>query len=268
LKKVLKLIDEKYNETISRAEIENTSHYSYRNTQRLFKQNYKETISNFQKRLKLENAYKKLLFTSDSISNIAFEVGYENQSSFCKAFKKQFNLSPLAARKQKRVIFNTPLNTEIQCHSTIDYRIEYKTPMNVFYTTLLTHNYDNKAINDLWDNSSISLNNGKDLQCFGLIIDEPLISKNTHCRYEVCMSEKPNSDEYLSKIIFGRKYIVFKHSGGYDSIENTYNKIYHALVNDLNYELDNSPIIEHYIVNDLHTSNQEEFITEILLALK
>ncbi|MGY0036232.1 hypothetical protein [Pedobacter sp. NJ-S-72] len=42
--------------------------------------------------MKLENVYKKLIYTCDPITNISYAVGFDNLQSFSKSFKKQFNV--------------------------------------------------------------------------------------------------------------------------------------------------------------------------------
>ena len=107
MEQILKYIDDNYRYQISKKEVETLVYCSQRNSQRLFKRFFNETISSFQKRVKLENAYKKLVYTSENIKNIAYDVGYGNQSSFAKAFQKYFGLSPSEARKGRFNLFKS-----------------------------------------------------------------------------------------------------------------------------------------------------------------
>jgi AraC-like DNA-binding protein len=68
----------------------------------LFKQHLGETIFNYAQRLKMEQA-KKLLETTDiSVTEIAFDVGYEYSSNFTTAFRRHFGVTPRAARDAAR----------------------------------------------------------------------------------------------------------------------------------------------------------------------
>ena len=62
---------------LSVKELEDISHYSYRNIQRIFKYSCGETIGAFQQRLKVENAYKRILYTQENLTSIAIEVGFD-----------------------------------------------------------------------------------------------------------------------------------------------------------------------------------------------
>ncbi len=101
----MRYIEKHYNENLFIEKLEQLSNYSYRNTQRIFKGIFNELIEAFQKRLKLENAYKKLIYTNESISSIAYAVGFDSLQSFSKFFKKQFAHSPSDARDEKASIF-------------------------------------------------------------------------------------------------------------------------------------------------------------------
>lgn len=64
----------------------------------IFKQHLGETIFNFTQRMRMEHA-KTLLETTDaSVTEIAFDVGYEYSSNFTTAFRRHFGITPRAAR--------------------------------------------------------------------------------------------------------------------------------------------------------------------------
>ena len=63
-----------------------------------FKQLFGQTIFDFTQNIRMDKA-KKLLETSDkSITEIAFEVGYEYSSNFTTAFKRRFGVPPLGGQ--------------------------------------------------------------------------------------------------------------------------------------------------------------------------
>ena len=93
-------MEKNYDQPVSVKELEDISHYSYRNIQRIFKYSCGETIGAFQQRLKVENAYKRILYTQENLTSIAIEVGFANIASFSKAFKQHFGISPKAAKQK------------------------------------------------------------------------------------------------------------------------------------------------------------------------
>lgn len=68
----------------------------------LFKQQVGETIFNFTQRLKMERAKEMLETTDVSVTEIAFDVGYEYSSNFTTAFRRHFGITPKAARDAMR----------------------------------------------------------------------------------------------------------------------------------------------------------------------
>ena len=74
--------------------------YSEFHFQRLFRAYVGESVYSFRKRLLLERAVKRLQYSEKSITQIAYESGYDNQSSFNKSFKKMFKHSPTEVRQK------------------------------------------------------------------------------------------------------------------------------------------------------------------------
>ena len=263
MEKILKYIDENYADTITKDDIGEIMNCSQRNTQRLFKRFFGETVNSFQKRLKLENAYKKLVYSKETIKNIAYDVGYENQSTFSKAFLKHFQITPTEARNNKQLLFKQFIKQTEAYKKKIDSEVVYIPPKPVFYKLIMTDNYSNKVINDLWDN--LDEKNDENINFYGLILDQPLISGKTKCRYEACVDVPQNSQDFLTKKIFGAKYLKCTHFGAFNSIEDTYRQMFYNWVYQFNYEIDNGPIIEHYIEDH---GNEDGYRTEIYVPLK
>jgi AraC-like DNA-binding protein len=61
-----------------------------------FKQLFGETIADFCRRMRLEEARKMLLAERRSIAEVAMAVGYQHQSSFTTAFSAHFGIPPKA----------------------------------------------------------------------------------------------------------------------------------------------------------------------------
>jgi len=60
---------------------------------------YGVNLSSFILQLRIQKAARLLKETQDSITNIAKQVGYENQSKFAAVFKKNYGLAPLEYRR-------------------------------------------------------------------------------------------------------------------------------------------------------------------------
>ncbi|WP_214226334.1 AraC family transcriptional regulator [Pedobacter sp. B4-66] len=265
---IIKYIEEHYHQNISIQKLEHISNYSYRNVQRVFKAIFRESLGAFQKRLKLENAYKKLIYTSDTITDISYAVGFDSLQSFSKAFKKQFKVSPIQARTEKLTVFENFINNHSEEDRNINYELVFLKEMKVFYIGIQTKNYNGIEIESLWDKIDTVTGKDKETAYFGIIVDQPLITNKLKCRYEACIDKELPSKEFLSTHIFGGRYAKYIHKGSYGSIEDTYRQIYKDWLFNSILEFDSSPIIEHYRRNNYNTENMNDYITEILIPIK
>lgn len=68
---------------------------------------YGQNISIYLREIRMQRAAELLTTTNLSVSEIAEQVGYLNQSKFSSAFKKQFNASPLEFKRRKNLERNT-----------------------------------------------------------------------------------------------------------------------------------------------------------------
>jgi AraC-like DNA-binding protein len=64
-----------------------------------FKQIFGQTIFDFTQNLRMDEAKRLLETTERSITEVAFDVGYEYSSNFTTAFKRRFGITPSVARE-------------------------------------------------------------------------------------------------------------------------------------------------------------------------
>lgn len=264
---VLNLIENKYDQYISIKELEEVSNYSYRNIQRIFKYTCGETIGAYQQRLKVENAYKLILYTKSSLTAVALQVGFSNLASFSKAFKLYFGISPKEARLNKESLFIEKCLVPVVSGERLNPEITYIKPLKIYYESTTTP-YVNEDIEGLWENFIKHDFQDRNTEYFGIIADEPLIKEELSCRYDACSSQPSKLTKLPSKTIFGARYAQFIHKGKYETIDETYRKIYAGWILDSDLEFAYTPIIEKYIKHTDNTNHEDEQLTAILLPLK
>ncbi|MCW3465692.1 AraC family transcriptional regulator [Chitinophaga nivalis] len=265
--KMLSYIEENYDQAISVKELERISHYSYRNIQRIFKYACHETIGAYQKRLRLENAFKKILYTKDNLISIALDVGFANQASFSKAFKQQFGISPREAKYQKEPLFAQAKITAIAPDQQLKPDIIYLSPITVYYQSAFI-NYTHEEVETAWEQFLQHDIPPAGTEFYGIIADEPLIREQLTCRYDTCYVSQTINSQLPSKKIPGGRYAQFAHHGAYETIEDTYGKIYAGWILDTELEFAHTPIIEKYVKHPDNTTDTEELLTYIWLPLK
>ncbi|MEO1051201.1 MAG: AraC family transcriptional regulator [Bacteroidota bacterium] len=279
LKQVRSFVEANFKREISTGEIADIAFYSYRNINRVFKAVYKEPIGSFIKRLQIEDLAKEVLYTEKSITEIAYDAGYNDLQAFNKAFKSWYDCSPMQFRKQGQAAelkwwkFNEEkMKEEI---SQLSYREESIPDLNVLslpyqgsykteiieqhWQVLLEYADQNKLLND-------------ETLYFGEVLDDEEIAQPDKCRYN-CNLTLPEGVKIEPKgfmevrVIPGHKYAVFTHQGSYDNLDKTYELIYAQWLMEQAFELVDKPVLEFYMNDELHTP-QSELLTEIYVPIQ
>nr|WP_295863838.1 AraC family transcriptional regulator [uncultured Chitinophaga sp.] len=263
----LHFIEEHYHRLISIKELEQVSHYSYRNIQRIFKYTCGETIGAYQQRLKVENAYKMILYTRETLSSIALEVGFANVASFSKAFRQHFGMAPSEARERKLPLLARAEIVPLETEERLMPEIIYVPPVTVYYQSAFI-DYNHEEVEALWERLMAHQFTAPGTEFYGIVADEPLIRESLKCRYDACASRQAEKGELPSKTIPAGRYACFMHYGSYETIEDTYRKIYAGWILDTRLEFAPTPIIEKYIKHPDNTTAVEEQETAIWLPLQ
>ena len=278
-KKLLAYLDEHLNAEVNIEKIEEISHYSYRNINRIFEAIHHETIGKYVKRLRLEKAAQFLKYSNLGISQIAYQVGFEDRSAFSKAFKKRYNASPKNFRLNSESAVKDiqqqmdPLGNSRR--EKLQYEIEYLPDFQYVFLECRGNYYDLDALNAHWqtflqftDNQGLLT---KDSILMTEIIDDIEISDELHSRYRhALILEKPLDFEppgqYRVKAHGRQKYAKFTHQGSAESSIDFYQEIYAFWMTDVGLELADAPILEFYPNFDEDLA-EDSLITEIYIAV-
>lgn len=258
-------IQDNYNQPLAITKLEQLSCYSYRNLQRIFKSAYGETIGAYQSRLKCDHAFRKILFTHASIADIALEVGYADLQALRKAFKKRYGFPPSEARQNKASLILEDL-PQIELGTAPVMEIITRESCQVYYLSKRT-NYDTLVIDELWDELLQHEFESGEMECLGLLNDEPLITDGILCRYDAAVTQADKARILPQKLLPASTYARFTHKGDYQSIEATYDAIFRDWILQTDLELSSEPIIEQYVITDEHTDDPEKYLTYILIPL-
>lgn len=72
--------------------------------QRLFRITFGMTIAEYVRYRKMQRAAELLCDTDRKVCDIAYDVGFEHESSFIRSFKREFGVTPHEARKTPNCI--------------------------------------------------------------------------------------------------------------------------------------------------------------------
>lgn len=88
--------------TITLDELSKRMYMATREMQRFLEKNYHKSFIELKTEARMSYAINKLLYSNDSISDIATQLGYQTPEHFSYAFKKYFNKTPLKYRKENK----------------------------------------------------------------------------------------------------------------------------------------------------------------------
>lgn len=267
---------------------------------RIFKSIAGETLYDFIQRVRLEKSCAMLAAKSDvKIIHIAMSCGFSTASSFSKAFKKHFKVSPSDYRNKyflanhKNEISNrkngthdgkvgkermTPveyisdseleilLNRRKSMHVRIEnlpaYRIAYMRQIGSYGSNniQLMQKLKKWAITrDLLTDTSIIL---------GIAHDDPEVTPSEKCRYDCCivLSDKYDLEKDMNEAMLpGGQYAIFSVEHTAEAIGKAWHEIFSIWLPDSSYQIDDRPLFERFIGTALSV---EPDSCEICIPLK
>ncbi len=102
LKTIFSFITERYSDQISLEDIAESVHLSRSECCRLFKKAVNQNLFQYLMNYRINKAVDYLLYTDDSIANVAYSVGFNSQSYFTKCFSAVKSITPSRLRTQFR----------------------------------------------------------------------------------------------------------------------------------------------------------------------
>ena len=270
INKVVAYINNHLDETLDLKTLANEAALSDFHFHRIFKALKGEAIGGYITRLRLEATARLLRYTSLTIEEIAFNIGYETPASLSKAFKKQYGISPTEYRTNK--------DTYIMKKEIINPDLALKTPKivtlepkNLIYVAL-TGAYGSldygKAYEQLWAVIKAQKLFTKGIESICISYDDPKITEGSLQRSDVCLAiHKPATpqDEVSCKTLAGGKYAVFFYQGSYENLSQVYDTAVRWVI-DHQYTLREEPFFEKYL-NDARRTPKEKLKTEIYIPI-
>lgn len=98
LKPVIRYLEQNYNTPFNLEEVANKALLSPYHFHRVFKAVTGETLNDYLRRLRLQQAAMDLFYKKPTITEVALEYGFSSSQSFAKAFRRHFDLSPSELR--------------------------------------------------------------------------------------------------------------------------------------------------------------------------
>ncbi len=245
---------------------------------RIFKDEFGKNIYESIKSIRLEKAANLLITNKYStITNIANMTGYSSQTSFLRAFKERFLMTPKMWKSGGyKEYSNKNVSEIININETIDFsKIEpsiVKMPeIKAYY---IRHQGYDKSIKKTWAKLQtwIYTNDIKEYKQLALHHDNPIITPLEQCQYIALVSiENKNEDlENLSLPTLNIPkgiYAKFSLNGRYGDVIKLIQWVYHTWLIESGYETTPNPSYTIYHKNHF-LSSDEEFILDYYLPIK
>jgi len=270
INKVVAYINNHLDETLDLKTLANEAALSDFHFHRIFKALKGEAIGGYITRLRLEATARLLRYTSLTIEEIAFNIGYETPASLSKAFKKQYGISPTEYRTNKDtyIMKKEIINPDLALKTP---KIVILEPKNLIYVAL-TGAYGSldygKAYEQLWAVIKAQKLFTKGIESICISYDDPKITEGSLQRSDVCLAiHKPATpqEEVSCKTLAGGKYAVFFYQGSYENLSQVYDTAVRWVI-DHQYTLREEPFFEKYL-NDARRTPKEKLKTEIYIPI-
>jgi len=270
INKVVAYINNHLDETLDLKKLANEAALSDFHFHRIFKALKGEAIGGYITRLRLEATARLLRYTTLTIEEIAFNIGYETPASLSKAFKKQYGISPTEYRTNKDtyIMKKEIINPDLALKAPKIVTLE---PKNLIYVAL-TGAYGSldygKTYEQLWAVIKAQKLFTKGIESICISYDDPKITEGSLQRSDVCLAiHKPatSQEEVSCKTLAGGKYAVFFYQGSYENLSQVYDTAVRWVI-DHQYTLREEPFFEKYL-NDARRTPKEKLKTEIYIPI-
>jgi AraC family transcriptional regulator len=246
---------------------------------RIFKEEFGKNIYESIKSIRLQKA-SNLLITNkySTITDIANMTGYSSQTSFLRAFKQRFNMTPKqwkngGDKEYSNIILQDSLSA---ISSTADFsnlkaQIVKMPELTGFY---IRHQGYDRSIKDTWEKLQtwIYTNDISNYKQIGLHHDNPIITPLKQCQY-IAMVVVENENKLLENIslptltIPKGVYAKFSIEGKYGDVLKLIQWIYNSWLGNSGYETSTNPSYAIYTKNHF-LSEDEKFSLEYYLPIR
>lgn len=230
VKRILKVviyIDENIDEDLSIERLAKIACYSPFHFHRIFQAIVGETVHSYVKRLRMQTAAAKLRYSDLPITDIALDASFETPSAFTKAFKQFMGASPKNYRSLHAVL--TQKIKELPMIKPD--KIEKSLPNLNLHFIRRYGNYIQSST-DAWKAMFDFIHKNhlepSKIRYFGISHDDPQITDEDKLRYDaaILIQENKEEGEVGRQVLKGGKYSIFTHLGSYESLMETFNRIF------------------------------------------
>ncbi|MGP8305751.1 AraC family transcriptional regulator [Vibrio sp. YIC-376] len=265
---VLFYIHQDISRELSATQLSDVAAYSEQHFHRVFKQVVGESIHQYIRRTRMEYAANQLMFdTKSSVLEIANKCGFSSVSSFSRAFKTTFDMSPGAWRKHDLKVADKPYLKDPEVAAGYDRVATRALPAPKImevpqrFAAYVRHEGYNRSIRNAWlVLKAWAESEKRDFSVqYGLHHSNPAWVELDKCRYVACLAiDNPLKVRGVVNqlVIPGGLHAVFHLEGEYGELLPQISQIMELWLPTSGFKLRSTPAYVHYHKN--HFLNQEE----------
>lgn len=238
-----------------------------------------EPLGAFVTRLRVEKAARLLRYSAQSVSQIAYAVGYGTPSSLSKVFRRFYGISPTQYRNRKDHVIMKPV--ELRPELSVEARVESLNEKTVLYVSL-SGEYGSLDFPGAWGRLWAYVRRHGLAPCVQehlcVYHDDPKVTEQERLRTDVCLSLESDPRSGLRpdarpeggigiKTIAGGRYAVFRYRGPYADLGAVYDTIYGRWIPERGWTLRDAPAFENYL-NHPDRTPPGELLTEICVPVE
>lgn len=227
---VLGYIEENLDKRLLLSKLAKIAHISPYYFHRLFHAHLSISPRKYIQYARLIKSAKLLRYSDLSITDIAFNLGYEEASSFTRAFQQSTGKSPRTYRRETQqrlqLINQSILSPKVAFKPEYVYREE----QTVYFRRKLG-DYQVTVLEGLREcQNEFCLKKAEFLICYGIALDDPLTIPREECRFDICVM--PSSvikyrGLWGQRKLQGGKYALFIHRGPFFELEKTFTNLFY-----------------------------------------
>ncbi len=276
---VLHYIESNIDRSLSLEELAEVACFSPYHFHRIFRSWVGESLCNYQRRLRVEQAAAELCYGEKKIFDIAFDAGFSSPEAFNRAFKKRFDLSPQQFRDAYTVVpaIHDKTLDMVKHHlfkqkerSMITVTIENQKSVQVASVRHVGP-YLNAGIawKKLcgWAGPKGLLSQG--CEVLGICWDDPDICDESTIRFDAAVvvpEEIETEGDVVLQTIQEGEYAVTIHKGSLERLNDTYKCFFSEWLPGSCREIRNAPCLEKYL-NDPMSVPPEEIQLKVCVPI-
>lgn len=251
---------------------------------RIFRGMVGESVMSHIRRLRLERSAWRLKLSTTSVTDLAFEAGFESLESYSRAFKSLTGKSPSAFRKQARHALNGRIQPEnapsalveariISNQGALKMKVEIK-KLKPIRAAFMRHTGPYNQVGATWERLCEVMGQAGELgprtRFFGICYDDPEVTSPEQIRYDACIEVDENFKAFGEvgvQIVEGGDYAMTTHFGPYQNLNETYAQLMGQWLPRHGLELRSLPSLEFYL-NDPENTDPQDLVTDIYTPIE